>query len=134
MAVLYRYILHFLVSISVKLIMQSRIIAFDNLTRNIWVIGGYFHDDKVYTYNIDTDIISDVTMSYNASSKTVSRNYVSGATALVIDRTIYYSSTYALKSLNIDTYAFVDNVLSYIARLTQRFGDPDFWALFGRDR
>eukprot|EP01084_Bolivina_argentea_P012380 23200_1 len=74
---------------------QNSIVAYDKLTRNIWIIGGLF-SLTIYTYNIDNNSITDMTSMFNNINPNISLqfayNYNNNMNTVIINRTLYFAA------------------------------------------
>eukprot|EP01084_Bolivina_argentea_P015942 29870_1 len=91
---------------------QNSLVVFDNVTRDIWIMGGFHHRERIYNYNIDNKMVVDVTSSVNPTEAIFGFNYLNGRNTVLINRTIYFVSHVNTKvhTFNIETLQYNDDI------------------------
>eukprot|EP01084_Bolivina_argentea_P092666 166694_1 len=91
---------------------QNSLLVFDNITRDIWIMGGLHHRKTLYKYNIDKQMVTDTTSTVNQTETIFGWNYLNGRNTVLINRTVYFVSHIYRKihTFNIETLEYNDDI------------------------
>eukprot|EP01083_Nonionella_stella_P051904 137855_1 len=92
---------------------QNSMVVFDNVTRHIYILGGYFHPQQIYRFHVDNGTLDDVTPTFNPNNTNDRRfgcNYLNNQNTVLINRTIYFREQTRIGSLNVDTFEYTYDI------------------------